>query len=78
MEKVSATTPIRAAHQINVAQLEKYLAKYIPAASPIRAIEQFAAGQSNPTYLLEGPDRRFVLRTKPPGELLPRAHLVER
>ena len=50
----------------------------MPAAAPIRAIGQFAAGQSNPTYLIEGPERRFVLRKKPPGTLLPSAHLVER
>ena len=41
-----------------------------------RAVSQFAAGQSNPTYLIEGPERRFVLRKKPPGTLLPSAHLV--
>lgn len=35
-------------------------------------------GQSNPTYLLETPARRFVLRRKPPGKLLKSAHAVER
>ena len=72
------TTPVRAAHRIDQAALERYLARHVPDAVPIRAVSQFAAGQSNPTYLIEGPARRFVLRKKPPGTLLPSAHLVER
>lgn len=41
---------------------------------------QFGFGQSNPTYLLTASDGgHFVLRKKPPGELLSRtAHQVER
>jgi aminoglycoside phosphotransferase (APT) family kinase protein len=78
MAEQPATTPVRAAHQLDLARLERYLAEHVPDAAPIRSIEQFAAGQSNPTYLIEGPARRFVLRKKPPGVLLPRAHLVER
>ena len=74
----TATTPVRAAHRIDRAGLECYLGEHVPEAVPIRAIGQFAAGQSNPTYLIEGPAKRFVLRKKPPGTLLPSAHLVER
>lgn len=42
------------------------------------AIRQFSVGQSNPTYLLTAGERRWVLRKKPPGDLLPSAHQVER
>jgi len=41
-------------------------------------VRQFKGGQSNPTYLIETPTRRFVLRRKPPGKLLPSAHAVDR
>ena len=41
-------------------------------------ISQFKGGQSNPTYLLTTPQRRYVLRRKPPGKLLPSAHAVDR
>jgi aminoglycoside phosphotransferase (APT) family kinase protein len=34
-------------------------------------VEQFAGGQSNPTYLVTAGADRYVLRRKPPGELLP-------
>ncbi len=41
-------------------------------------VSQFKGGQSNPTYLVETPLRRYVLRRKPPGKLLPSAHAVDR
>jgi aminoglycoside phosphotransferase (APT) family kinase protein len=41
-------------------------------------VRQFKGGQSNPTYLLETPAQRYVLRRKPPGKLLPSAHAVDR
>jgi len=40
--------------------------------------KKFATGQSNPTYLIENPGGRFVLRRKPPGKLLKSAHMIER
>ena len=54
--------------------------RIIPPASsagPI-AVEQFQGGQSNPTYRVIAGDRRYVLRRKPPGNLLPSAHAVDR
>lgn len=39
---------------------------------------KFPTGQSNPTYLIETPDRKYVLRRKPPGKLLKSAHAVDR
>jgi aminoglycoside phosphotransferase (APT) family kinase protein len=44
---------------------------------PSRATK-FPDGQSNPTYLIETPAARYVLRRKPPGKLLKSAHMVER
>ncbi len=41
-------------------------------------VEKFAGGQSNPTYKLTTPDRVYVLRRKPDGQLLKGAHDVER
>ncbi len=41
-------------------------------------VEQFKGGQSNPTYRLTTPERAYVLRRKPPGEILPGAHAIER
>ena len=41
-------------------------------------VRQFAGGQSNPTFLVQSSNHRYVLRRKPPGKLLPSAHAVER
>jgi aminoglycoside phosphotransferase (APT) family kinase protein len=42
------------------------------------SVEQFKGGQSNPTYKLVTPGRSYVLRRKPPGQVLQGAHAVER
>lgn len=55
----TATTPVRAADRIDQAALERYLCTHVPAATRIRGIGQSAAGQSIPTYLIEGSERRF-------------------
>ncbi len=41
-------------------------------------VRQFSGGQSNPTFLVQSADDRYVLRRKPPGKLLPSAHAVDR
>ncbi|MDG1065539.1 MAG: phosphotransferase [Luminiphilus sp.] len=40
--------------------------------------EKFAGGQSNPTFKVTAGEREFVLRRKPPGQLLASAHAVDR
>jgi aminoglycoside phosphotransferase (APT) family kinase protein len=41
-------------------------------------VTKFKGGQSNPTYLIETGARNYVLRRKPPGQLRPGAHAVDR
>jgi aminoglycoside phosphotransferase (APT) family kinase protein len=60
------------------APLEAYLQRAVPGFAGPLTVKQFKGGQSNPTYLLETPARRYVLRRKPPGKLLPSAHAVDR
>ena len=60
------------------ARLEAYLARQVPGFAGPLTVQQFKGGQSNPTYLLETPARKYVLRRKPPGKLLPSAHAVDR
>ena len=74
----SGTKDVAGALAFDAARLEAYLARGVPDfAAPLR-VRQFKGGQSNPTYLLETPARRYVLRRKPPGKLLPSAHAVDR
>ncbi len=39
---------------------------------------KFKGGQSNPTYRIDAASGTYVLRRKPPGDLLPSAHAVDR
>ena len=41
-------------------------------------VSQFKGGQSNPTYRIDAANGSYVLRRKPPGQLLPGAHAVDR
>ena len=70
--------PVRPAHRFDEGRLAEYLDAALPGFAPPLAVRQFEGGQSNPTFLLEGAAGRLVLRKKPPGALLPSAHLIER
>ena len=72
------TIPVRPGHAFDAAALSNWLSSHVAGfAGPID-ITQFEGGQSNPTFLLRSPGGACVLRKKPPGTLLPSAHLVER
>jgi len=77
-EKFSGTQEVREAHRFDVAKLEAYLAERIEGFQKPLEVRQFKGGQSNPTYQLVTPNRKYVLRRKPPGKLLPSAHAVDR
>lgn len=58
--------------------LARWMAARAPGVTGPVSLERFAGGQSNPTYALQTPQGRFVLRRKPTGKLLPSAHAVDR
>jgi aminoglycoside phosphotransferase (APT) family kinase protein len=64
--------------RFDAGRLEAYLKREAPGFSGPVTVRQFKGGQSNPTYLLETPGGKYVLRRKPPGKLLPSAHAVDR
>src|SRR5947209_953991 len=74
----SGTKEVAGALALDAARLEVFLASRLPGFDGPLAVRQFKGGQSNPTYLLETRARRYVLRRKPPGKLLPSAHAVDR
>ncbi len=63
---------------LDASLLGPHLEKEIPGFHGIGKITKFNAGQSNPTYMIEAQSGRYVLRSKPPGELLKSAHQVDR
>jgi aminoglycoside phosphotransferase (APT) family kinase protein len=60
------------------ARLEQYLTGRIRGFRGPLLVRQYEGGQSNPTYHLRSDGGDYVLRRKPPGKLLPSAHLIER
>jgi aminoglycoside phosphotransferase (APT) family kinase protein len=69
---------VRAAHRLDEAALDRWLAANIEGYRGPLHVRQFVAGASNPTYLLTAGDARYVMRKKPPGQLLASAHQVDR
>ena len=65
-------------HTFDKKKLSDYLENHIPEfQGPIQSTK-FKTGQSNPTFLIKTNNKKFVLRKKPPGKLLPSAHAVDR
>jgi aminoglycoside phosphotransferase (APT) family kinase protein len=77
-EGMAELVPVLPAHRFDEAALQRYLRGRLPGFDSGMEVRQFQGGQSNPTFHLRTPDGEYVLRKKPPGKLLPRAHEVER
>jgi len=76
--RFSGTRPVAPQHAFDIARLAAFLRGRIPGCEGDVRVEQFRGGQSNPTFLLTAGGHRYVLRRKPPGQLLPSAHAVDR
>lgn len=74
----AATAAVRPAHKFDEDGLRSWMTQNVPGFSGPLEVRQFSGGQSNPTYRLDTPSRSYVLRRKPPGELLKGAHAVDR
>jgi aminoglycoside phosphotransferase (APT) family kinase protein len=72
------TVPVREGFGLDLERLQRFMQDHVAGFSGPLSARQFSGGQSNPTYLLRSPGRNYVLRRKPPGELLASAHAVDR
>jgi aminoglycoside phosphotransferase (APT) family kinase protein len=70
--------PVLENNRFDEPRLTKYLSARIDGFGGEVLVRQFQGGFSNPTFHLQTADRAFVLRKKPPGQLLPSAHAVDR
>jgi aminoglycoside phosphotransferase (APT) family kinase protein len=74
-----STGPVRKGHELDTDALSSYLRAHLPGLSAVHDLVQFEGGQSNPTFFFrDEAGHGYVLRKKPPGALLPSAHLIER
>ncbi len=74
----SGTSAVRAGQEIDLVRLQGWMASNVEGFAGPLTVEQFKGGQSNPTYKLLTPGQNYVLRRKPPGQLLASAHAVDR
>jgi aminoglycoside phosphotransferase (APT) family kinase protein len=70
--------PVLANNRLDEPKLLSYLQSRIADFGREMLVRQFQGGFSNPTFHLQTEDRAFVLRKKPPGQLLASAHAVDR
>ena len=83
MPSYAQTVPVMERHRFDAASLDRYLAARLDGYRGGLEVRQFDSGHSNPTFFLSaemaGAGRRdFVLRKKPPGQLVASAHQVDR
>ncbi|MFN3858550.1 MAG: phosphotransferase family protein [Caulobacter sp.] len=77
----AANPPVREVapgHRFDPAPLEGWLKRHVEDFGEGMIVQQFQGGASNPTFLLTTDKGRYVLRKKPPGQLLASAHQVDR
>ncbi|EFL89022.1 phosphotransferase family protein [Ahrensia sp. R2A130] len=71
-----STTPHQ--HGFDEAALNEWLTAHVEGFDTLQELVKFGDGQSNPTYRVDAASGSYVLRAKPPGELLKSAHAVDR
>ena len=69
---------VRPNHRFDEAKLATWLGANVDGFRGPMQVGQFQRGASNPTLMLTAGDGRYVLRKKPPGQLLASAHQVDR
>jgi aminoglycoside phosphotransferase (APT) family kinase protein len=77
-EIFSGVKPVEDRHRLDDARLAAWMGANVKGFAGPLEVFQFKGGQSNPTYRLDTPAKRYVLRRKPFGKLLPSAHAVDR
>ena len=74
----TGTKDVAESHRFDESRLAAWMQANVEGFSGPLEVRQFKGGQSNPTYQLSTPSRKYVMRRKPPGKLLPSAHAVDR
>ena len=74
----TGTKAVAESHRFDEARLLAWMQANVEGFEGPLEVRQFKGGQSNPTYQLVTPAKKYVMRRKPPGKLLPSAHAVDR
>ncbi|MEL6504215.1 MAG: phosphotransferase [Pseudomonadota bacterium] len=65
-------------NELDTTKLAPWLETHIEGFAGLTGVHKYGDGQSNPTYRVEAKSGTYVLRAKPPGDLLRSAHQVDR
>jgi aminoglycoside phosphotransferase (APT) family kinase protein len=74
----TGTKEVAKTHKFDEGALAGWMGANVEGFAGPMQVRQFRGGQSNPTYQLITPTKKYVMRRKPPGKLLPSAHAVDR
>ena len=74
----SGTESMRSGLELDADKVEAFFRENLQDFDGNAEITQFKGGQSNPTYKVSSGRKSWVIRRKPPGQLLPSAHAVDR
>jgi aminoglycoside phosphotransferase (APT) family kinase protein len=74
----TGTQDVVESHKFDIAAFERWMKDNVPGFEGPISVRQFAGGQSNYTYEIATPGKKYVMRRKPVGKLLPSAHAVDR
>jgi len=77
-DKFVGTRPVSPQHAFDIGRLQDWMKTHVDGFAGDLEVLQFKGGQSNPTFMLAAGGRKYVMRRKPPGKLLPSAHAVDR
>lgn len=72
------TIPVPEADRLDLDALTRWFEANVEGFEGPISYTKFKGGQSNPTYKIETPNAKYVLRRQPFGKLLPSAHAVDR
>ena len=70
----SGTESMRSGLELDADKVEAFFREKVSDFNGNAEISQFKGGQSNPTYKVSSGRKSWVIRRKPPGQLLPSAH----
>ena len=76
--ETTGTEAVVESHKFDEAKFEAWMKAHVPGFEGPMSVRQFAGGQSNYTYEISTPAKKYVMRRKPVGKLLPSAHAVDR
>ncbi|NDH64500.1 MAG: phosphotransferase family protein [Alphaproteobacteria bacterium] len=74
----TGTQPVSPGRAFDIGKLQAFMEQHVAGFSGNLDAREFKGGQSNPTYSLTAGGKRYVMRRKPPGQLLKSAHAVDR